>query len=374
MRRTHPTRALLVLGAAALLGGCQAGTDPGPSPGVQAEAPDPVLEVSIDRVRRGSIVQRIAAPASLVARRESHIGPEVGGRIERIYVSEGDRVEAGAPLFEIDREPYSLALRQIQARRERTRAELRQLRSDLARARLLRRQDVLSQQEIDRIETSLAVARAAVAEADEAVAMAQRNLDRTVVRAPYAGSIAARLADEGTTALTQPQTIVVVIQEVSELEAQATIPEVHFDAIGVGDPALLTVEGLPAPIQTEVSAVADSIDPATRTYLVKMRVPNQERQLKAGVFARVEILPSAKSRVLLVPRSAVRREDGRSYVLGVRDERAVIVPIQLGVVAEDVVEVLQGLRADDEIIVGEQAATLGPGMRVRRHPDPDPPT
>lgn len=353
--------ALLALAAL----GCGPSGEPGADAfAVDSEA-DPVIEVDLDRVRRGSILQRIPAPASLAARRESRIGPEVRGRIERIFVSEGDRVEAGDPLFQIDRESYELGLRQAQARHERAVAERRQLEADLARARKLRGREVVAEQEIDKLETGLAVARAAVKEAKEAEALARRNLDRTLVRAPYAGSIADRLADEGTTALVQPQTVVVVIQEVSELEAQATIPEIHFAAIRVGDAALLHVEGIPEPIPTQVSAVADSVDPASRTYLVKMRVENPDFRLKAGVFARVDILPRAKSDVLLLPRDAVRREDGRTYVLGVREGRAVAVPILLGVVSEDAVEVLRGIRVDEQVVVGEMARTLGPGMRVR---------
>jgi membrane fusion protein (multidrug efflux system) len=352
-------RAIALLGAVAGLGvglACERGAPP---VGSHIEAPleEPVVSVETARVRRGSILQRISAPGTLVAHRESRIGPEVAGRIERIFVEEGDRIEAGDPLFQIDREPYELALRQAQARRDRALAEHRQLDSDLERARRLRREDVLADQDMEQVESALAVARSVVREASEAVALAERNLDRTLVRAPYAGSIAARLEDEGTHALVQPQTLVVVVQEAAELEARAAIPEVHFAAIGLGDPALLHVEGLAAPIRSEVSAVSDTIDPATRTYGVRMRVPNEDYRLKAGVFARVEILPRAKGDVLLVPRSAVRREDGRTQVLAVRDGRAVAVPVQIGIVAE--------VRVDDEVIVGDAAAALAPGMRVR---------
>jgi RND family efflux transporter MFP subunit len=335
-----------------------------PAAATAGERAEPVLAVPIDRVRRGSILQRIPAPASLVAKRESRIGPEVSGPIAEIFVAEGDRVEAGDRLFQIDPEPYALGVRQAEARLTRMRAEARQIASDLSRAEELHRSDVLSQQELDKLQTALTVARAGAREAEEALAIARRNLDRTLVRAPYAGSIAARLADEGTTALVQPQTIVIVIQETAELEAQATIPEVHAGAIAVGDPAVLHVEGIPEPIPTEVAAVSDSVDPVTRTYLVRMRVPNEDRRLKAGVFARVDILPRAKSDVLLVPRSALRREDGRTYVMAVRDGRAVSVPVELGVVSEDAAEVLRGLRVDEEIVVGDAAASIGPGTRL----------
>ena len=89
------------------------GSAPEPTP--LAAAPEPVIDVQTARVRRGAILQRITAPGSLMALRESRIGPEVGGRIARIYVEEGERVTAGAPLFQIDPEPYDLALGQGQA-------------------------------------------------------------------------------------------------------------------------------------------------------------------------------------------------------------------------------------------------------------------
>jgi len=355
------------IGAAALLvaSGCDR-----PQPAEQAAArdalsPDPVVAVETARIGRGPIIQRISAPGSLVARRESLIGPEVQGRIQRVYVSEGDRVEAGEPLFEIDPQPYEFAQRRAQAALDRMRAERRQIEADLARAEKLRSRDVVAEQAAERLTNALDVARAAEREAGEALALARRNLEHTVVRAPYAGSVARRLADEGTTALVQPQTVVIVFQETSELEAHATIPEVHFAAIRVGDAALLHVDGLPNPIEARVTAVGDAIDPATRTYLVIMPVPNPDHELKAGVFARVEILPEAKRRVILIPREAVRSEDGRTSVLSVKDGRAVAVPVTLGIVGERVAEALAGVGEGDEVIVGEAARTLGPGMRVR---------
>jgi RND family efflux transporter MFP subunit len=330
-----------------------------------ASSPAPVVAVETARIRRRSIIQRISAPGSLVARRESLIGPEVQGRIKRVHVSEGSRVEAGAPLFEIDPQPYEFALRRAEAALDRMRAERRQIEADLARAEELRSRDVVAEQAAERLTNAVDIARSAEREAKEALALARRNLEHTVVRAPYAGSVAKRLADEGTTALVQPQTVVIVFQETSELEAHATIPEVHFAAIQVGDAALLHVDGLHLPIEVDVTGVGDTIDPATRTYLVVMQVPNPNHELKAGVFARVDIFPEAKSRVILVPREALRSEDGRTHVLSVKDGRAVAAPVKVGIVGEEVVEVPGGIDEGDEVIIGDAARTLGPGMRIR---------
>jgi len=93
-----------------------------------------IVEVETARIRRGSIVQRISAPSSIAARRESHIGAEVRGRIHEIFVEEGDRVAADSPLFQIDPERYVLALRQSEAALDRVRAERAQMEAGVAAA------------------------------------------------------------------------------------------------------------------------------------------------------------------------------------------------------------------------------------------------
>jgi RND family efflux transporter MFP subunit len=355
---------LLLLLLAVATAGCERSGEP--AAGLAGSAPTLGRSVEIEtaRVRRGSIVQRISAPSSIVARREAHIGTEVRGRIKEIFVEEGDRVAAEAPLFQIDSEPYVSALRQSEAALDRVRAERAQMQADLERARSLRRQNIVAEQDSDRIATQLEVARAQEREAGEAVVLSKRNLERTLVRAPFKGAITRRLVDEGTTALVQPQTIVLILQEISLLEAVATIAEIHFAAIQVGDVVLLHIDGLPLPIQTEVSVVGDAIDPASRTYRVKMPVPDPEHRLKAGLFARAEILPQAKSQVLLAPREAVRSQDGQTQVLVVRDGTATLATIEIGLISENAIEVLAGLREDDEIVVGDAARSLAPGMRV----------
>jgi membrane fusion protein (multidrug efflux system) len=333
-----------------------------------------VVEVETAPLRRGAITQHIFAPGSVVARRESRIGAEVSGRIQRVHVLEGDRVDTGAPLFEIEAAPFTMALRQAAAGWDVAHAERAQIATDLRRAESLRRESLLSQQEVERLSTSLAVAEARERAAAEAVELARHNLERTVVRAPYAGSIAERLADEGTTALVQPQTIVVVLQETAELEAHAVIPESQMLSVRIGDVARVRIEGVVEPIATEIAAVSDTIDRATRTYLVKMPVPNPGHDLKAGVFAQVEIMPRGSTDAVLAPREALRVEDGRTRLLLVRNGRADALPIEVGTVTETDAEILAGADAGETAIVGAAARTIAPGMPVRIREVPPAPT
>jgi RND family efflux transporter MFP subunit len=351
---------LIVTGSAA----CRGSSSP-PAGQAAAAVGEPVMTVEAVRVTRGEITQRIFAPGSLAAQRSSQIGAEVRGRILEVYVSEGDRVESGDPLFALDARTYEMALREAQAALDVGHAERQQLESDLSRARALGRQDVVAKQEVERLTTKLEVAKARERQATEAVALAQHNLDQTIVRAPFAGSVAARLADEGTTALTQPQTIILILQETAHLEARAAIPESEMARVHTGDRALIRLEGITDPVEGLVGAVSDTIDETTRTYLVKIPVENPDYQLKAGVFAHVEILPAGKNDALLVPRDSIRTEEGRSRLLIVRDGRAEAVDVEVGMVSDDSAEILRGVMEGDEVITGDSARTIAPGLRVR---------
>jgi multidrug efflux pump subunit AcrA (membrane-fusion protein) len=107
--------------------------------------------------------------------------------------------------------------------------------------------------------------------------------------------------------------------------------------------------------------------------MVKMRVPNADRQLKAGVFAHVEIHPQEKRDVLLVPPGAIRTEEGVTRLLVAREGKAVAVPVEVGLASRDAVEVLDGIAEGEEVIVGEAARSIAPGMRIRTVPETESP-
>lgn len=337
---------------------------PPPAP-VPAHERLPVADVETTRARLGRIHPHVSAPGSILARRVSRIGAEVRGRISEVLVDEGDRVREGDPLFQIDRKTFEVALRQAEAGLLLARSERRQIEADLQRLDQLQKLAIVSIDERDRMRTNVAVAKAREAQAAETVALARHNLDQTLVTAPFSGSIAARLVDEGTTALVQPQTIVVVLHETAQLEAEANIPESEMADLQVGDPALVQVEGQSTAIETALSSVGDTIDAATRTYRVRMPVANADHRLRAGVFAKIDIFPREQHEVMLLPRESIRSEAGQTRVLVVRDGRATALPVRLGTATTTQVEVLSGVDPDDEVIVGASAREIAPGMRVR---------
>ncbi|MFQ5416913.1 MAG: efflux RND transporter periplasmic adaptor subunit [Myxococcota bacterium] len=357
--RRSPLALLLLLAGALAPLACRGTEVVSPQP---EDSEEPVMAVETARVRRGPIVSRVVVSGSLVARRTSQIGPRLPGRIARLHVHVGDRVAEGDVLFEIESSSTAAVLSQARAGRDVARAERRQLAEDLAAQEKLLEDELVAEQRVAHLRTQLEVARAHERQAARAVEIAQRDLADATVRAPYAGSISRRLADEGTTVT--PQTTVVELQETAWLEARAAVAESHLDLVHVGDRVRIHVQGRSQPIESEVSAVSDTIDPATRTYLVRIVVSNHRRELKAGVLAKIEITPAALSDVLMIPRSAIDVVDGRSLVFRVREGRVESVAIETGIVTEEAAVIVDGLAPGDVVVVGDAARLLVPGMKV----------
>lgn len=353
----------LLLALAALALACSSRTSE-PSD-AHAAVDDPVaVEARVETVHRGAILPVVSAPGSLVARRESRIGPEVSGRLLHIAVDAGDRVKAGQLLFEIDPSPFEIAVRQAEAGVALARAQVAQLEADRARAVALHERNVMAQQAYEKVRTSVEVAHAQLRQAQAQLDHAREQLEKTKVVAPYDASVVERREDEGTIATLMPPTVVVVLQETEHLEAHAAIPESQADLVRSGDASKLFVEGMAEPIEGVVASVDDRVDLTNRSYTARIEVPNTQLRLKSGLFVRVEIASSARRDVLVLPRDAVRSEDGRSLVFRVEDGHAASREVRLGFATGDSVEVLAGLAEGDRVVVGDAVRTLSDGTPI----------
>lgn len=328
------------------------------------------IEVATVVVRRADRATALTVPGSLVARRESEIGAEVTGRIDEVFVDVGDRLEAGDPLFLIDPSSYEARVQGAEAAVARALADRRQAGLDVARGRALYEREAISQERLDHLETSLLKAVAVEAEADARLSLALRDLERTRVTSPYAGTVKRRLADEGTSARVMPQTLVLVIQESGSLEAHARIPESHRRRIRPGDAAIVRVEEAFEPIHTTINSIADHVEPDSRTVLVRMNVPNECHCLKAGAFVRVELELQSPDGAVWVPHDAIRSQEGRHSVLRVQEGHAVEVPVELGRISEQTAEVVSGLESGDDVVVAPAASSIRPGAPVRIRSSP----
>lgn len=361
MRRRLALVAVLLAAA-----GCGGSAD---APAAASPAPDTataILEVvSTQQARLGALQAVITASGSARAVRVAELAADVPGRIVEIFVDVGDRVEAEYPLFRLDPVPYQVALEEARAGLALARAEHSNAVQEARRVERLVEKKAISHQQRDRQRTQALVAAARVDQMEARVARMEADLARTVVRAPFDGSVVERRADEGAMAGGAP---VIVLQETGALEVVLDIPEVAPAPVRVGDRVRLFVDGLPEPLETRVERTSDRIDPRTRTYEVRAPVEDASQTLKSGSWVRAEVLPTPTWERPIVDRSALLMRDGRTFVFRLQDDRVERVAVRTGTLTPDAAEIVSGIAAGDEIVHGEAVRRLTDGARVRRAP------
>lgn len=329
------------------------------SASAEDEAP---RQVALERVRSERLHATIAASGSIEARRITEIGSEVNGRITRVFVDVGEAVEEGAPLFQIDPEPYEMALEEARAGLALCKAESRNADAEAERIARLVELSAASQQRYDKLRTQAEVARARVRQGKASLDRAKRNLDRTLVVAPYPSSVVERRAHEGSMSSGSP---VLVLQERGALEFIVDIPEAAAVPVRAGDPVELFVGGLADPIETLVERVSARVDPQTRTYQVRGTVLDSSGLVKAGSYVRAELRARRPEARPVVHHSSVLTRDGRTYVMHVDDGIVRKAPVRVGIRTGSDVELLRGVAVGDLVVSGSDASRISEGSRIR---------
>lgn len=307
-----------------------------------------VAAVKLEPIAPRTPVAGVLAP---LPGKDVKVGALVAGRVDRVFVAEGDPVQPGQPLAHVEAQPLKEGVSQAEAQREQAQAALVNAETKLARAERLYKDGIAARQEVDDARAGLVAAKSALKQAQATGGIAGVQLGRATLRAPIAGVVAAILVPAG-----QPvdgnATPVIEVADTRLLDLRAPVPAARVGDVAVGQKAALEVEGVGA-VGGQVEAIAPLVDPATNTVVVRVRVPNADGRLRGGMFARGVIL-GAPHPALVVPRSALLPGDGGAAnqvavidAAGVVSHRA----LSLGADAGDRVEVQRGLRVGERVIV-----------------------
>jgi membrane fusion protein (multidrug efflux system) len=302
-------------------------------PGAGARPAPPALTVETVAVTPRPFRETLTATGTLRARETVSIRSEVAGIVEAIHFLEGERVDAGRPLLEIDD-------RELRAQRERAAARLQLEVATEARVRELLASKNASQSTHDEALANLQVTRAELAVIDA-------QLAKTAIEAPFAGVVGLRDVSIGT--YLTPGASIVDLVAVESLKLDFSLPERYEDAIHLDMPVRLTVHGRPGAFEGRVYAIDPSVDVETRSLKLRATVPNPGGHLRPGQFAEIEVVLGEVPDALLVPAIALIPGLRQPTVLVARD----------GVVERR--EVVAGRRTADEVRI---EAGLAPGERV----------
>ena len=338
----------------------------GDSPAEREEfaAPVPVEIWSVPVVEE-QVSESVVGTGSIAAHKTSNIGPRVDGIIEEIFVRVGDRVDEGAPLFRARQVEFRIRVDEARHALRLARAEHKKTARDRDRVEELARQGVASTEQLDAVRTANEIASARLGSAEATLARAEQNLADTVVIAPYAGVITARHVDEGVMMRTMlsANSHVIQLMKTDVVAAIVQIPALHLAQVGIGTPAVLHVDGLPQPYRSEVMIVNDRVDPASRAFEVRIPIRNEDLAVKPGLFVRAELQPEPRA-ALVVERRALLGSEGARHVFVASDGLAKRRAVDVRDLDAARVEVVSGLTAGDEVLVGPSLPRLLEGTPV----------
>jgi membrane fusion protein (multidrug efflux system) len=344
--------------------GCGSGAESGKREvSIGKEAALQPKSVSLARVTKRDFDRSIRFTGTLQP--ESHAGlmALVEGTIEVIPVEIGNRVERGQMLFRIRLVDYVLRVRQAEsaiqvaeAAEQTARVNVEDAKREMLRMENLYREGSATEQMRDRARTEhdratalLEQARSAVVQAKVGLETARQALEDCTVTAPYSGFITGKFREQGE--YVRRGELVLEIMDLASLEAEVALPERFFDSVSPGSTVRIEVGSAGTHVDGEIVAVNPKIDPQTRTFLIKVRVKNEEERLKAGLFCSglLELPPLLGA--IAVPSAAVLNDEGRSYVWVAQAGEVKRRLIQVGVSAGGFAQATEGLEAGEQVVV-----------------------
>ena len=320
-----------------------------------------IAVVTAHPVRR-TIVPQLHFSGSLDPEWQAQVAAKVDGRLEKVYVHEGDRVEKGQVLAILEQMDTDANLLSAKGSYLDAQTSLRKAETDLARYEKLYATGAVSQQVVDDYRFARDNAAAKLEAARGSLQGMESKAAGTVVTAPADGIVAKRFYQEGYYA--KAGTPLFAIADISMLKTTIHIPEGQVTGVKVGNEADIALPAYPGKkLVGKITRIAPVADLPAHTFAAEVSVDNSEGLL-AGVYANVSLIGEPREQVLTIPMNAIVMRDDQQTVF-VADAQGVVQRrvLALGYSDDKVAEVLSGLDEKDTIVV-EGHNKLREGSRI----------
>jgi RND family efflux transporter MFP subunit len=309
--------------------------------------------VKVMKAVRQTISEKISYTGTLEAWRAINITPEIGGKIARILVDEGQTVAEGQLLAELETESARLQLKQAEAGLAVARANLEDAKRNKERMDRLIRENAISEMQREKVQLGYEAASAQLDQAQAALNLARHALDVSIMKAPFAGVIASRNAEVGDVINPMMGSFstasgVLSLVDFSRVKITVEAGQDDMARIKKGQPASLKVAYAPGrEFSGAVTVVNLAADPATKKFGVEVQVSNPGLVLRPGTFGDVFFEVSSHANAIVVPQRAILEN---AYVFVVSDGKAYRREVTTGLQNTTLVEILSGLRDGDRVI------------------------
>jgi len=305
------------------------------TPGSAAEKRAQPVKV-MDLIFRETAVQE-ELTATIDPFEETYLAPALQGRIRSVKVDVNDHVKKGEILVEMDRSQL-----------DQTRLQFETLKTDLARMDTLLTHGSVTQQSYDQMKSQV-----------EVTQLVLQNLEEnTLLRAPYSGIITGKYYDDGELFSPTPNTpagkaALVSMMQIDPLKVLINLSETYLPLLAIGMEALITTDVYPdQSFRGTVNRIHPTVNEATRTFTVELKVPNRDEKLRPGMFARVS-LKLGEKQALIVPAVAVLQQTGTNerYIMLYENGKARRVTVRILNRYDDHLEIASpGLKGAESLI------------------------
>ena len=278
------------------------------------------IPVEVVDIGLGEVKQSLTFHGDIRAEIEVKVFSKIPDRIESFFVDDGDRVQKGDPIAKVLATTIEQAVLQAEAGLTAAKAQEANMKVEYERAKRLNRENAMSTQQFDAIETQYEAASAQVTQAEAALNTAKTQLKDATVTASISGIIGKRYYEAGDMA--SPATPVVSIVQMNRVKIAVDATEEDLGRLAVGQKADVRVRSYPDEVFVgQVHKISPILDPTTRLAEVEVLIPNPDRKLKPGMYAEAEITTGILEDVLVVPRYSVIESTSMETVNG--DDRVV---------------------------------------------------
>lgn len=315
-------------------------------------------------VGKRDIAPAFSFSANLEAVWATEVSPKADGRIDKLLVDEGDAVTAGMVLAQLDVNELAAQVMQAEGQLLQAKATLEQNELNFRRMDALYQKNAVSAQTLDSARTQRDLAQGGVNAAQGNLLLLKTRLDNARIISPLNGVVIKRYVQAG--AFSKAGSPIVAVADTSTLLAKAMVGEAQIAELSVGTPVKVRVNALQG---QEFKGVLTRLSPAasvpTRTFTAEVSIPNPTQALKVGMYANADIGGQVRKNVLVVPEGAlVLREDQKTVFVVQADSKVMQRVLKLGDAAGGWVEVIDGLKEGDRIVVAGQHK-LKDGTTVR---------
>lgn len=310
--------------------------------------------VKLFKVKRQQVSEKLNFTGLIEPLKKINITPDISGKIDKIYVDEGDRVSQGQLLAELDTRAIKLQLNQAEAAVAVAEANYKDAQRNMDRMERLRKEDAVSEQQYEKIKLSFEAAEAQLKQAQAALNLAKHNLNVALMRAPFGGIVAFKNAEEGDVinpmmAGFSPTSGVLTLMDFSKVKIEIDVSTNDIARIKKGQKTILKVSAYPKKeFLGRVTLVNLTADPQSKKFKVEIQAENPELLLRPNTFGEVILEVSTSEETLAIPQKAIIENQ---YVFIAEDDTAVKREIVIGLQNTEMVEILQGLNEGDLIII-----------------------